>query len=79
MLIITMILTCIFGTDNIETVEVNKTDQVIVLKDLLNITDDETKFIYNQKTYMISSILTFEKIGLTSNAELVFNNQAISG
>jgi len=74
-----MILTCIFGTDNIETVEVNKTDQVIVLKDLLNITDDETKFIYNQKTYMISSILTFEKIGLTSNAELVFNNQAISG
>ena len=30
-------------------------------------------------TYMVDSNLTFESIGLTSDALLVFNSQAISG
>ena len=74
-----MILTCRLATNNIQTVEVQKTDPLYKLKEKLDIKDNITKFIFKEMTYMVDSNLTFESIGLTSDALLVFNSQAISG
>ena len=74
-----MILTCRFGTNDIQTVEVKKTDPICILREKLDISNNITKFIFNGITYMVDSNLKFEAIGLTSNTNLVFNNPAISG
>ena len=66
-------------------VEVNLTDQVCVLINLLNFKtkiEKLTKFIFKGQTHSVASVLTFEDIGFTSsddNVRLSLMNQAISG
>ena len=74
-----MKLTCKMGTSNIRVVDVNPSDQLYVLLNKLNISDKNTKFVFNGTTYSMGSILTFQEIGLTFDARIAVNNQAIAG
>ena len=60
-------------------VEPKVTDPLSVLIDLLDLKDKNTKFIFNGRTYTVSSNQTFKEIGLTRDQILFFSNQAISG
>lgn len=74
-----MILTCRFGTDDIQTVEVKKTDPICILRDKLDISNTGIiKFIFNGVTYMVDTNLKFESIGLTSDTNLVFIDPALA-
>ena len=68
-----MRLTCKLGTTNIKVVEVQP------FEELHNISDKNTKFIFNGVTYSMGSIQTFKEIGLTYDARIAVNNQAIAG
>ena len=72
-------LTCKMGTHNTKVVEVESTDPLHILLNKLNISDKNTKFLFNGRTYSMSSIQTFQEIGLTSNQRITINNQAIAG
>lgn len=74
-----MKLTCKLGTKNIKVVEVQPSDPLYILLKKLNITDKSTKFIFNGQTRSMSSIETFEEIGLTYDTRINVNNQGISG
>ena len=74
-----MRLTCKLGTKNIKVVEVQPNEEIHVLLNKLNISDKRTKFIFNGITYSMASILTFAEIGLTCDARIALNNQAIAG
>jgi hypothetical protein len=74
-----MKLTFKLGTKNQRTVEVNPSDPLYVLLDKLKITDKRTKFIFKGITYGMSSIETFQEIGLTYDTKITVSNQAISG
>ena len=52
---------------------------VYELLDKLGITDKDTKFTFNQRTYSMASIQTFQEIGLANGGNIVVFNQAISG
>ena len=73
-----VIITCKLGCNNIKKVEVSTHDPLHKLLDLLQISD-KAKFVFKGKTYSISSILTFEEIGLVRDCEIYINNPAISG
>lgn len=72
-------LRCKLGTRKIEEVYVSPSDPLYRLLDLLDISDKDTKFTFNQKTYSMGSIQTFQSIGITHSANIVVFNQAISG
>lgn len=74
-----MKLTFKTGTKTKKVVIVEPSDPLYVLLKKLGISDKNTKFIYNGVTYSMSSIQTFEEIGLTSDALIAMNNQAIAG
>ena len=74
-----MRITCKLGTGNIKVVEVSPNDQLNILLTKLNITDKTTKFIFKGMTYSMASIQTFQEIGLTYDARIAVNNQAIAG
>ena len=74
-----MRLTCKMGSRNVKVVEVQPNDALFTLLCKLNISDKNTKFIFNGITYSMSSIQTFKEIGLTSDARIAVNNQAIAG
>lgn len=74
-----MRLTCKMGSRNVKVVEVQPNDALLTLLCKLNISDKNTKFIFNGITYSMSSIQTFKEIGLTSDARITINNQAIAG
>lgn len=74
-----MKLTCKLGTNNIRVVEVNPSDPLHILLKKLKISDKGTKFIFNGITRSMSSIETFEEIGLTYDTRITVNNQGISG
>jgi len=74
-----MRLTCKMGSRNVKVVDVQANEALFVLLNKLNITDKNTKFIFNGITYSMGSIQTFEEIGLTSDARITINNQAIAG
>jgi len=74
-----MRLTCKIGTKNIKVVEVQPYEPLHILLKKLNIEDKNTKFIFNGITYSMSSILTFQEIGLTGDARIAINNQGIAG
>lgn len=74
-----MKLTCKMGTNNIRVVLAQPNENLYVLLQRLNISDKNTKFIFNGTTYSMGSILTFQEIGLTSDARIAVNNQAIAG
>lgn len=67
------------GTNNIRVVTVNPSDELFILLNKLNISDKNTKFVFNGTTYSMGSILTFQEIGLTFDARIAVNNQAIAG
>ena len=67
------------GTSGDRRVTVYPDDPFYVLMKKLNITDKNTKFIYNGVQYTIGSIQTFREINLTSNAKIYMNNAAIAG
>ncbi len=75
----TIQIICRFGTNNEKLVSVEKSDPLYVLLTKLKIKDKNTKFLFNEKTFSIASIQTFEEIGLTSNTKINLINQAISG
>lgn len=74
-----MRLTCKMGSRNVKVVDVEANEALFVLLNKLNITDKNTKFIFNGITYSMGSIQTFQEIGLTSDARITINNQAIAG
>ena len=74
-----MRLTCKLGTKNIKVVEVQPFEELHILLKRLNISDKNTKFIFNGVTYSMGSIQTFQEIGLTYDARIAVNNQAIAG
>lgn len=74
-----MRLTCKMGSRNVKVVEVQPNDALFTLLCKLNISDKNTKFLFNGMTYSMSSIQTFQEIGLTSDARITINNQAIAG
>ena len=55
-----MRLTCKMGSRNVKVVEVQSTDALYVLLNKLNISDKNTKFIFNGITYSMGSIQTFQ-------------------
>ncbi len=74
-----MKLTCKLGTNNTRVVEVQPYEELHILLKKLNISDKNTKFIFNGITYSMGSIQTFQEIGLTYDARIAINNQAIAG
>lgn len=75
-----MKLVCKLGNFGEQVVEVQKTDCLSVLMDLLNLSDKNSKFIFNGRTYSIYTNQTFQDIGLIrDNSNLFIINQAISG
>lgn len=61
-----MKIICKLGnTSKIETVNVSESDSLSVLLKKLKIKDKKAKLIYNDESYIIASILTFEEIGIT--------------
>jgi hypothetical protein len=75
-----MRLICKLGDYGVQAIDVNTTDRLSVLLDLLNLNDKNSKFIYKGRTYQIYSNQTFEEIRLTKNNTTLFIiNQAISG
>ncbi len=75
-----MRLICKLGDYGEQVVDVNTTDKLSVLLNLLNLNDKNSKFIYKGRTYQIYTNQTFKEINLTSNNTTIFIiNQAISG
>ena len=74
-----MKITCKLGTNRTKVVEVSPNDPLYILLEKLQITDKNTKFIFNGATYSICSIFTFKEIGINSDSRISINNQAISG
>ncbi len=74
-----MRITCKMGTKNIKVVEVQPNDYLYILLKKLNISDKNTKFIFNGLTYCMGSLQTFSEIGLTSDARIaVYSNNSES-
>ena len=59
------------GNNDVRTINVEKTEQINCMLHKLNIADKMTKFVFKGETYSMSSILTFEEIGLISNCSIV--------
>jgi hypothetical protein len=74
-----MILKCKLATRTVEEVELPASARLYELLDKLGITDKDTKFTFNQRTYSMASIQTFQEIGLANGGNIVVFNQAISG
>lgn len=72
-------LTCNLGNDIIQIVEVKVTEPLTILKEKLDIQNDNTKFIYNGMTYSINCNLNFKDIGLVSDSYIFLNIPAVSG
>ena len=72
-------ITLKFGTNDNRRAMVNPDDKIYVLIEKLHLNDEDTKFIYQGKTYEVSSIKTFRKIGITTNTVLFAINQAVAG
>jgi hypothetical protein len=76
---------CRISSRKIEEVEIDTEDHLFDLLDKLielghnELTDEDTKFTYNTKTYSMNARTKFTKIGMNSNASIVVFNQAISG
>ena len=73
-----MKLTCRLGRE-IKVIEVLPTDPLHSLLQKLNISDKNTKFSFEGRTYPIFSIQTFSEIGINKDCSLFFNTQGISG
>ena len=74
-----MKLKCLLGDLREYIVEVLPNDSLSSLIKKLNISVAESKFIYNGRTYMVNSNLTFSEIGMDKDSTIFFVNQVISG
>ena len=74
-----MKLKCKIGASTIKVINVDPSDNLFILLYKLKISDKNTKFVFNGTTYSMGSILTFEEIGLTYDARIAVNTQAIAG
>ena len=72
-------LTARFGSYNIKKVIVYPEEPLYILLDMLNIKDKNIKFVFKGVTYSVATILTFEEIGITKDANISMCHQAISG
>ena len=70
-------LSCKLGTNNIKVVEVYPSDHIYVLLKKLDLKDKNSKFTFKGCTYSISSIMTFEEIGILSDCRIFIFNQFI--
>ena len=67
------------GRNLFKEVEVRPSDHLFILKDKLDITDKNVKFLFNGATYPIASILRFEEIGLNSDTSIILLNRKLAG
>jgi hypothetical protein len=75
-----MRLICKLGDYGEQVIDVQKTDKLSVLLNLLNLSDKSSKFIYEGRTYSIYTNQTFEDINLTKNNNILYIlNQGIAG
>ena len=75
-----MRLICKLGDYGEQVIDVQKTDKLSVLLNLLNLSDKNSKFIYEGRTYSIYTNQTFEDINLTKNNNILYIlNQGIAG
>jgi hypothetical protein len=75
-----MRLICKLGDYGEQVIDVQKTDKLSVLLNLLNLSDKRSKFIYEGRTYSIYTNQTFEDINLTKNNNILYIlNQGIAG
>lgn len=74
-----MILKCKLATRTVVEVELSPSDPLYKLLGKLGIDDKDTKFTFNQRTYSMASIQSFQEIGLANGGNIVVFNQAISG
>lgn len=72
-------LTINLGNDIIQIIEVKVTEPLNVLKEKLDIQNNNIKFIYNGMTYSVNCNLNFKDIGLTTDSYIFLNIPAISG
>jgi hypothetical protein len=73
-----MKITCIRDGLHIK-VELSLDDPLNILFDKLNITEKNTKLLYESHAYRIDNIITFREIGLKNNAEVMITTQLIFG
>ena len=73
-----MKLICLLGDLGAQVVEVLPNDPLYSLLQKLDISD-KTTFIFEGRTFCVSSILTFSEIGINKDCNLFFMNPAISG
>lgn len=61
---------CKIGNET-KTVEVSPNDSLYILLKKLGIKDKKAEFVYNDKTFNLAIILSFEEIGITSDANII--------
>ena len=71
-------LTCCLGYI-IKNIEIVDNEPLSILKQKLDIKDNNIKFIFKGITYSISSNSKFKDIGITENTKLTFIFSAIAG
>ena len=71
-------LTCFLG-DIIKIIEIVDNEPLSILKQKLDIKDNNIKFIFKGMSYSISSNSKFKDIGITENTKLTFIFSAIAG
>ena len=71
-------MTCCLGYI-IKNIEIVDNEPLSILKQKLDIKDNNIKFIFKGITYSISSNSKFKDIGITENTKLTFIFSAIAG
>lgn len=71
-------LTCCLGYI-IKNIEIVDNEPLSILKQKLDIKDNNIKFIFKGMSYSISSNSKFKDIGITENTKLTFIFSAIAG
>jgi len=71
-------LTCCLGYI-IKNIEIVDNEPLSILKQKLDIKDNNIKFIFKGMSYSISSNSKFKDIGITENTKLIFIFSAIAG
>ena len=80
-----IVIKCRIGTRTVEEVSIDNEKPLYTLLDKLielghsQLTDEDTKFTYNKKTYSMNARTPFKKIGMNTDSLIVVFNQAISG
>ena len=65
-----MKLICKLGPNKVKNVNISPKESLYILLKKLKLKDKKAKLVYNDKTYSIGSIKTFEEIGLTYDSTI---------